>query len=236
LRLCGLAARWVLVGDVLSHARHAEPCGHEGNNADCRPERNGRPRGETFAARIARLVDREPWTRESDRLVGRLLHPVTATGRQAFLREPLLDRPEIELRFAADGDGEPAVAEVAFPEGTSFADAKAFLFHQLGEVLLHPCGALRWEQTSESIVARWPATESAECKPIWIDLDPGVREKVVTSGRAAFTAAVEFDPSQGWDRERTEAWLAKHYRPESTGRFAALPVIGEVGARSAHRA
>ena len=41
----------------------------------------------------------------------------------------------------------------------------------------------------------------------WIDLEPGVREKVVGTGLFAYTAAVRFDPAEGWDAEKAAAWL-----------------------------
>lgn len=227
LRLHGLASRWVLVGEVLELP--PVPHSRERIYRDGKPGQNGRSHGPTFVARLAHLLDREPWAREPDRLVCRLMHPVTVTGRQFLMREPLLDRPEIELRFAADGEGEPTVAEVAFPAGTTIADAKAFLFHQLGEVLLHPCGPSSWELQTGSIVIRWPAAEIAACEPVWINLEPGVREKVVCSGSSAFTAAVEFDLSFGWDRERAQEWTAKHHRPASASRVAT--VAGSAGAR-----
>ena len=225
LRLHGLASRWVLVGDVLQQSPESRGWIHN----DGKPGRNGRPHGPTFVARLAHLLDREPWAREPGRLVCRLMHPVTMTGRQFLTREPLLDRPEIELRFASDGEGEPTVAEVAFPAGTTVADAKAFLFRQLGEVLLHPCGAPTWEQLGGSILVRWPAADIPACERVWIDLEPGVREKVMCSGANAFTAAIEFDPSRGWDRERAQEWIAKHYQPESAGRLAT--VVGRAGAQ-----
>lgn len=224
LRLHGLASRWILVGEAQAREDSSSSSSHWRPELDGKPGRNGRHHEMPFASRLAHLLDRDPWASEPGRLVCRLLHPVTSTGRQFLMREPLLDRPEIELRFAADGDGEPAVAEVAFPAGTTFADAKAFLFHQLGEVLLHTCAESSWDQSSGSIVIRWPAAENPTCESVWIDLEPGVRERVVSSTSSAFTAAVEFDPSFGWDRAGAEAWIAKHQRPESAGRFARIPM------------
>jgi hypothetical protein len=219
LRLCPLAARWVLVGKVNDRPSAHRPRG----GIDGRAGRNGRSKGSTFVDGLAQLLDREPWEREGDRIVCRLMHEVGSTGRQTLVQEPLFDRPEIELRFTAEGD--PAVAEVAFPAGTSIADAKAFLFRQLGEVLLHPCGILQWEEAAESIVARW--SEYADCTIAWIDLEPGVREKVVCCGWAAFTTAVQFDRTLNWDRERAEAWMAHHHRPESAGRFVTVSRTSE---------
>jgi len=219
LHLAALASRWVLVGDAHSRQDH-RPRGNNGKAG-----RNGRP-AESFAGRLARLLDRETWTREGDRLVCRLMHVGAASGRPALTREPLLDRPEIELRFATDGDGEPVVAEVAFPLTTPIAEAKAFLFHQLGEVLLHPCGTHCWSDPS-ALAVRWAAAEHPSLEQTWIDLEPGVREKVCAAGLIAFTAAIEFDPAAGWDRTKADAWLAKHLRTETASRVAMLTEDGK---------
>ena len=221
LRLAALAPRRVLVGNARPaegpalRLLHAAP---SGNGKAGRSER-----GRSFAARLARLVDRESWVHEPGRLICRLLHPITPTGRRPLAREPLLDRPEIELGFAADENGDPVVAEVAFPATTPITEAKSFLFHELGEVLLRPCGEPLWDDPPSVLTVRWPAAEANGVDSAWISLESGVREKVAGTGTTAFTAAIEFDGSAGWDREKAEAWLAKHLQTESTGRFAALP-------------
>jgi hypothetical protein len=137
-------------------------------------------------------------------------------------REPLLDRPEIELRFATNSSGELVLVEVGFPPTTSIATAKLFLYHQLGEVLLRPCGELVWHHTPTAITACWARAEhgTAATDATWIDLAPGIREKVIGSGTAAFTAAVAFDPLQGWDAEKAAAWLNQFLPTESASRYA----------------
>jgi hypothetical protein len=208
-RLSRLAGRWVLVGDALPRDE-ARPT---------RPPRNGRPAERSFVARLARLLDRETWANESGRVVCRLSHP-TAEQRRGMTREPLADRPEIELRFVPNGD-EPLLAEIGFPADTPLPAVKSFLYHELGEVLLRPCGEHRWHNHGEAITVAWPA---AGTDGVWIDLEPGVREKVSGSGLFAFTAAVSFDTSAGWDSEKAEAWLALHLPPPPCGRFAVLPL------------
>jgi hypothetical protein len=136
-------------------------------------------------------------------------------------REPLADRPEIELRFTATDD-EPLLAEIAFPGHTPVHAAKGFLFHELGEVLLRPCGELCWNRTADAITATWPAADTGS-DGAWVDLEAGVSEKVTGTGPFAFTAAVRFDPAAGWDAERAAAWLETHLPGPSPGRFAALP-------------
>src|SRR5205823_3259450 len=142
------------------------------------------------------------------RLVCRLSHP-TPERRRAMTREPLADRPDVELRFVPGETGEPVLAEIAFPAGTAAAEAKAFVARELGEALLRPCGEPERHAAADRITVRWPAADSAGPGE-WIDLEPGVREKVVGVGVAAFTAAVTFDPSAGWDAAAAEAWLAAH--------------------------
>ena len=201
--LSRLAARWVLAGEV------APP-------DDARPPRAGRPLPPTFVTRVARALDREPWAVEGDRLVARLAH-IPPDRRRHLTREPLVDRPEIELRVAPGDDGGAVLTEVGFPAATPVAEAKAFLLAQLGEVLLRPCGGRHWHRDAGTLTACWPAAEAGGAGE-WIDLGGGAREKV--SG--GFTAAVAFDESAGWDDATAEAWLAARL-PAPTGRVAVLP-------------
>jgi hypothetical protein len=210
-RLSRLAERWVLVGDAVPHD---EPRPQNG-----RPARNGRAIEVPFVARLAKALDREAWAVEGDRLVCRLI-PLTPAQRREMTREPLADRPEIELRFTASDD-EPLLAEITFPAGIGVHGAKSFLFHTLGEVLLRPCGEWGWKHEPQAITATWPTADTSA--GVWIELEPGVREKVTGSGLFAFTAAVTFDPAAGWDAEKAEAWLANCLPPPATSRFAALP-------------
>jgi hypothetical protein len=214
LDLARLAERWVLAGEPTG-----DPRPHL-NGAPARGPRHGRP-PEPFLARLARLLDREPLAAETDHLVCRLAHP-TPDRRRAMAREPLADRPEVELRFVPGESGEPVLAEIAFPAGTTAADAKAFVARELGETLLRPCGESERQHAADRVAVCWPAAASAG-PAVWIDLEPGVREQVVGAGAHAFTAAVSFDPSAGWDAERIEAWLAVRLPPPSPGRAAALP-------------
>ncbi|MDB5312693.1 MAG: hypothetical protein JWO38_6895 [Gemmataceae bacterium] len=227
-RLSRLAGRWVLAGDA---ARPEEF--RPGGNGSGSVARQGRPPALTFLARLARLLDREPWAIEGGQLVFRLAH-MTPDQRRELTREPVLDRPEVELRVATAGAGEPVLAEIAFPAATPVAEAKAFLFAQLGEVLLRPCGECRWVRTADRLTACWPAAETGAAVAGWVDLEPGVREKVAGVGVAAFTGAVAFDPAAGWDEEKAERWLAARLPGGSPGRVAVLPRAAGYGT-SPHR-
>ena len=103
---------------------------------------------------------------------------------------------------------------------TSVAEAKQFLFRELDTVLLRPFGECEWHRADDRLTACWPAAESGATGESWVELEPGVREKVVGFGPAAFTAAVAFDPAAGWDAQKAEAWLASHLPAPSPGRCA----------------
>jgi hypothetical protein len=178
------AARWVLAGDAADH-----------------PGRNGRRPG-PLLARLARKLDRAAWGREGDRPVVRL----TPDACGPFRREPVLDRPDVELRFAADGE----LAEIAFPPQTGAAEILRFLADQLGDVRLRGCGPVHWH---DPLVACWPAADHGptEC----VELPGGV----TIQAAGGFVAAVAFDPAV-WGRETAEAWLAD--RLGSPGRVASV--------------
>lgn len=220
VRLAKLASRWILIGDA--------PLidGHGSNGV---PPRNGHARNGRFAevpfvSRMARLLERERWVLEADRLVCRLWPPGLELAR-GLTREPLLDQPEIELRFASTTSGEPVLVEVAFPLDTRIAAAKSFLFRQLGEVLPRTCGEPVWDQDAATITAAWPAAvhAAATAEIAWIDLDTGIQEKVSGNGLGTFTAAFAFDVAAGWDLERARAWVADHLTVESPSRYLAMP-------------
>ena len=210
--LSRLADRWVLIGDT----HFAEP---GTNGTTHRFPRNGRPAEPPLAARLARVLDREPWTLEGDRLVCRLLH-LTPEQRRSAGREAVVDRPDVELRVTTNENGEAVLAEIAFPHTTAVAEAKEFLVRQVGEVLLRPCGDHRWHQEPDHVWACWPA---ADGNGTWVELGAGVREKVVGTGAAAFTAVVAFDRAAGWDEQAAAEWLEARLPAATTGRLAALP-------------
>ncbi|HET6576557.1 MAG TPA: hypothetical protein VFG68_23365 [Fimbriiglobus sp.] len=194
------AARWVLVGDAFGpRVSH----------------RNGRLPRPTLFRRLWAHLHRETWVHEA----GRLVAVLTDADPNQLTREPLADRPDVELRFARGADGEPVLAEVAFPPTATAAEAKAFLAGELGEVRLSPCGPVHWHETDDRLTACWPAADAPHAD--WAELAPGVREKVVGTGPDCRTAAVSFDRDAGWDRESAGRWLADHGGPGA--RTAALP-------------
>ncbi len=219
VNLAKLASRWILIGNIAGDNTPSP-----GPTAATRfaPGRNGRTPELRFATRLARILDREVWACEGERLVCHLAH-LTLQQRHEMVQEPLLDHPEIELRFSIALSGEPILAEVVFPASLSVVAAKEFLFHELGEVLLRTWGEVVWHETPTTLMACWPTVEhadtGAEC---WLELEHGIREKLVGQGSAYFTAAVAFDRAAGWDHDRAAEWLGVHLISESASRFATI--------------
>jgi len=214
-----LAPRRVLVGCQVKAQDRGDSSCHVMNGARFS---KGDPVAMDVFSRLSSRLNQEAWALEDDRLVCRVL-PIAEEEAPSLIREPLLDRPEIELRFTAQDRGETALASVAFPRGATTAEAKAFLFAHLGEVLLRPVGESHTHDHSDAVVVCWPAVDREESSAEWVSLDPGVREKVIGNGLHAYTAAVAFKRDHGWTAERAAAWLADHLPSGSPSRVAVLP-------------
>jgi hypothetical protein len=154
---------------------------------------------------------RPAWSREGKQLLAQLR---VVTGK--LNPEPLADRPEIELRFGTTTTGEYVLAEVLFPPEMSESDAKQFVSGDLAELLLSPIGPADWNELQVS----WPWTATLG-EGTWIDLDDGIRERVVSSDGVPVTAAVSFD-AQNWTRERAEQWLNENTLRTRSARTASL--------------
>lgn len=176
---------------------------------------SSRPEDSTTPALEAwRNEHRPQWLRESGRLVV-LLAPQAVECR----RELLEDRPEYELRFGTTPNGEFVLAAVAFPLNESVADAKAFLASELDEVQLVPLGPLRWN--ADELLAAWPWLEADD--GVWIDIQPGVKERVVSVDGLPATAAVRFDSSI-WTANQAEEWIERMSRTARSRRTCDLTV------------
>ena len=214
-RLSRLAGRWVLLGEVTAPGRPTRSVDRTDVRVPGRPP--ARPGAVGGGGRPAGVPTRPP---DPDQ-------------RHGLVREPVLDRPDVELRLTAGPAGDPVLAEIAFPVTTPVAAAKAFLVEQLGDFPLRPVGERYWHRTADRLVACWPVAEIADAAAGWVDLASGVCEKVVGTGPAAFTAAVTFDPAAGWDEGKAEEWLSARLPAGFTGRVAVLPRL--VGAGPARR-
>jgi hypothetical protein len=137
---------------------------------------------------------------------------VPAAARNKLHREPVADRPDVELRIHTPPDGEPELAEVAFPGGTQVGQAIEYLFQQLGELPAGPDPC--WEEAEERLVGRWRTTAGGERG----FLGDGVHA-LIADGEVA---AVEFDRSARWNRHRGAAWVRRHARRSGPGRTVRL--------------
>lgn len=232
LHLARRARRWVLVG---------EP---DNEVAACTPPDPGpsRRRGVTtarptslrpgFFQRLWQQLHSDIWVREPDRLCCRL-RPIPPEQRRFLEKEPVVDRPDIELRILARPQMQPVLAEVAFPAAMTLFQAKEYIFKELNELPLRTFGRnLRWIEEADRLVLR--LADPPASNPVPVVLEPGVREMVGTltpgsNGSApallgCHTCCIEFERSAGWHRERAETWVRQHLGQHDLGRTARLDV------------
>jgi hypothetical protein len=196
LAAAALARRWVLVG---------EPPGVPTGRAKGSPP--------DLFGRLSAALRHDVWAREGNRLVCKLL-PVRGADRRRLECEPVVDAPEIELRLFTPSDGDPALAEVSFPDRTTPAAAREYLCRELGEVTCQPLGrTAAWEVTPNGPVLRFgpPHPDVA-----FADIGSGVREELA----GLETRAIHFDA--GWSIEQARAWAAEHAGRRDVGRLARL--------------
>jgi hypothetical protein len=178
--------------------------------------------GEPGRSLFTELCERfacEPWIR-AERLICRL-HPVADDQRGGIESEPVADRPDIELRILADGGDGPQLVEVVFPAHTPIADAKRFVFEQLGEAPL--CGSLRaakWSESADAIALELGETIAAP--NINLVLADGVTEFVSDSERGWMTNGVGFAKTAGWTIDSAKAWIDEHCRRHDRSRVVRL--------------
>jgi hypothetical protein len=191
-----LARRWVLIGE----------------SVDVPTGRQREPRPDLFA-RLAAALRHDIWVHDGRRLVCRL-SPVRGADRRRLECEPVADAPHIELRLFTPPDGDPTLAEVAFPGDTPPATAREYLVRELGEVTCEPhtrTGA--WEQTPAGPVLRFAPTDPAAT---FADLGSGIREELV----GLETRALHFPAD--WPPDRARAWAHDHVGRRAGGRLATL--------------
>ena len=161
--------------------------------------------GEGAFGRLWTLLHCEPWRRDGGRLIGRL-RPLPPGGR--LEREPVADRPDVELCIHTPTDGPPELVEVAFPADTPVARAVEYVFKELGELPV--------SSEAQSVLGIAVSAAGQERA----DLGGGVNAivRATTSGWAV--PAVEF--GAGWDREQASAWMHRHAVPSGSGRTVDL--------------
>jgi len=162
----------------------------------------------------------EPWTREGERIICRL-RPVADHNRDRLEREPVADRPEIELRILAEPSGEPQLVEVLFPQGMQISEAKNYVFEQLGEApICNGASSGLWSEAADGI--RLDLDESASGPLSDVPLANGIRELVEATGNSWTTCALQFARSAGWNRESAAGWVEQHCGRRHRGRTVRL--------------
>lgn len=177
------------------------------------------------------------WSRANGRLVA-CLRRLGEDERRWLSREPVFDRPEIEVGILACPDCDPCVVEVLFPETTSIAEAKQFIYHELHELPIQVNSPMpAWHEADTCIRLELstlhPASgAAAACElagnPIVVSLDEGVREHVGRCTCAAAderpwpTVALEFARARGWDRCGAERWVEERLGWRDPDRTAVL--------------
>lgn len=163
----------------------------------------GPPPDESYFASLWAALDDAPWTVEGDRPLARL-NPVAPDRRPHLVREPLIDRADIELRYL-DGDAGRELVEIHFPVGMSAAEARAFVAAELGEVRIAALGQAAWHEAADAVTCCWPAVgNDPTATPCAVDLGDGVTEHLC----GHLTASVRFATAAGWTRESAADWLA----------------------------
>lgn len=171
---------------------------------------------------------------QSDREIVCQLLGLQETDRSRLDAEPLLDQPEVELRILNTPDDRPVLAEVAFPlRSFSIAQAKEFLYQQLGELPLRPESEhWHWAETSSHLTL--DMSHLADCRAglgesgdvARVELQPGVAE-IVASRRLEdgaqtaitwCTQRLEFERACGWDHASVARWLKERVGPIDLGR------------------
>jgi hypothetical protein len=226
---CRRARRWVLVGDFPVDLPATAPA------ASPRRDR-GRP---AAAAKLPfeilwnslhadlRRAACSCWHLVDDRLVC-ALRPVTTEQQRWLQREPIFDRPEIELGIVSPPGKSPQIVEVSFPATTSLEDARTYLFQELEELAVQPAGLSgEWRQGAGSVTLVFDLGPDAE--RVCVCLGDGIHEHLVrlcsnpARGEVGWkTAALEFDCASGWDLDRARAWVEERLGCCPLGRTTVL--------------
>jgi hypothetical protein len=162
----------------------------------------------------------EPWAREGEHIVCRLRR-IPDCDRGQLESEPVADRPDIELRILAEAGGEPQLAEVVFPQGMRIAEAKSYVFDQLGEAPL--CNGLSggtWSETADGIAVDLGG--SANEMLLDVPLANGIRELVQPTDHGWTTCGLRFARSAGWSRDSAGIWVEQHCGRHDRGRTVCL--------------
>lgn len=222
LRLLTRARRWILVGQPEAKLPFAKSGGSS-------------PTPRALFQRLWERLHCDPrrlpysWLHENGHWCCRL-RALTGEQRRQLECERVADCPDIELRILAQPRTAPALAEVAFPQTMSLAQAKEYIYRELQELAVQSAGhTVAWAEDADRVVLRLADARVPEEAPV--SLENGVRELVSTtqpsangstSRLAGHTCGLEFERSAGWDRARAEQWLQRHLGLKDWGRTIRL--------------
>jgi hypothetical protein len=229
------ARRWVLLGRPQDDAeRQVQRAGSVSDGKVSAAHASGSyPRAARhFFHRLWHNLHADPhclpfaWMRRESRLVCRL-RPLAAEQEKWIETEPVVDRPDIELRILSVPRQAPQVVEVHFSADMDIGQAKQFLFHELEELAVETRGrSLCWSETVDEVILELASSTDAET--IAVALENGVRERLARLPSEAngiidwHTCAVEFARAAGWTRQGAEEWIAERLGFRSPGRTVLL--------------
>ncbi len=223
------ARRWVLVGEPQPDVEPTQAPRRLVAPAVLRPG---------FFQRLWQNLHADPhrlpfvWMQREGRLICRL-RPVPAKHPHSIESEPVIDRPDIELRILTTPRQAPQILEVVFPACTSIGEAKQFIFQELDELAVQTRGrALYWSETADEVVLDLaPDNDDAA---VTVELAEGVRERVArvaglgeaVSDDSVFwhTCGLQFARVAGWTREKAESWVGERLGLRNLGRTVLLRV------------
>jgi hypothetical protein len=223
------AGRWVLLGEPQPDTEPLSPSRKVLRPTVLRPG---------FFERLWSNLHADPhrlpfgWTTRDGRLVCRL-RSFTTEQEKWIETEPVLDRPDIELRILAMPRQTPQIVEVLFPQSTSIGEAKQFLFQELEELAVQTNGrGIGWSETNEEVIVE--LSPSAELETVTVPLGNGICERLAhlpvlgdlrgKGGIDWHTCSLHFAHSADWTRPRVEEWLAERLGLCYRGRTVLLTV------------
>jgi hypothetical protein len=215
------AKRWVLVGEP------AQPVPAMTRSrpviAKSAPRKN-LPAAPSLFTRLWDELHHETWTLEAERLCCRL-HPVSAADRRLLEKETVEDRADIELRILNRPSGDSLLAEVLFPSKMCIAEAKEYLFRELGEI---PClsriRSARWTTAEKCLIFRLNSIPTTALPPCSRNLGPGITIHThdLSPCLTHSEVALVFDEDQGWDAAHARSWVTQHLLMRDSGRTCRL--------------
>lgn len=204
---------WLIIDDAhrIGHGQ-AMACGRKASRHFILGDSHATGANEFFTP-LAQKLHRKVWITEGYRRICRRIE-LAPSDRPKLECEPLADTPEVELRLHTPPDGDPAVAEIAFPASWPEARCRELLARELGEVTATPQGVGDWSETEAEIALSFNTVETTTISILHND---NVLERVVP-GSLTFI----FPKESEWTREKVEAWIVANLYRGNSGRFAHL--------------